>query len=62
MRDMELLRQAPSGNTVDPQTGNEIRRTDNGPREGERAPQHARPLTGAEVAAIAGGGGCDGDA
>lgn len=51
-RDMELLRQAPNGNTLDPQSGNEIRRTDNGLKCGDvDSPQHNRPLSDAEIAA-----------
>lgn len=51
-REMQLLRQAPSGNTIDPETGNEIRRTDNGLKGGDvESPQHRRPLTAAEIAA-----------
>jgi len=50
-REMQLLRQAPSGNTIDPETGNEIRRTDNGLKDSDvDSPQHQRPLTDAEIA------------
>lgn len=50
-RDMELLRQAPNGNTLDPQSGNEIRRTDNSLKCGDvESPQHKRPLSAAEIA------------
>ena len=62
-REMELLRQTPSGNTLDPSTGNEIRRTDNGLKCGDvESPQHRRPLTDAEIAVqIAKAGEVNGD-
>ena len=43
--------------TVDAQSGNPIRKTDNGLRYGDmEAPQHARPLTNDEIAEIVKGG------
>lgn len=61
-REMELLRTADNGNTLDPFTGNEIRRTDNGLKQGDiEAPQHQRPLADTEIAVqIAKAGGTNG--
>jgi len=41
--------------TIDPESGKEIRLTDNGLKEGDlEAPQHARPLTEDEIAELVG--------
>lgn len=52
-----------NGKTVDPYSGKEIRRTDNGLKDGDiESPQHKRPLTSPEIAVqIAKAGGINGE-